>query len=63
MWTLLKNFVQRYVKLTYVKYRQMFFDAVKEESESYVNMSTRLSLNLGYYLESCKVTDFKGLVH
>ena len=25
-------------------------------------MSTSLSLNLGYYLEICKVTDFKGLV-
>ena len=40
----------------------MFIDAVKEKDESYVNLSTRLSLNLGYYLDSHKVTTFKELV-
>ena len=40
----------------------MFFDAIKEKYESYVNLSTRLSLNLGYYLDSRKVTLFKELI-
>ena len=36
--------------------------ATHDSNESYVNLSTQLFLNLGYYLDSCKVDSFKGLV-
>ena len=54
--------VCREFKLTPGDCRKMFIDATRDSNESYVNLSTRLFLNLGYYLDSCKVDSLKSLV-
>jgi len=60
----LKLALTRKFRLTFSRYRKLLNEAERGVDESYVNLSTRLSLNFTYYMDCCKVDkDYDKLVN
>ena len=51
----LRRALTREFKMTQGKYKKLFYEAERQSDETFVNFSTRLTLNFEYYLDSCKV--------